>query len=564
MTHTSSHECFSASCSNHICWGVTVGSHFDLCAELKNTFDVVNTNTVVPGTMTIPVSLLFLLLLQSLHLDIVLSSPDVTSTEKKEMEKDWMTVLTVLTTQGDSDGEPKAMAMSKSNSMPHSYLRAGVRTTARSLEWRGPLDNRYKSKTMSEESKKALNLYPPDYVFVDDEGVDAAATSQVNGTLAIVDTVAEETQVDQALDQVKDEGKGELSRRKFVSYEPSKWEAGWVYGIAQLAQAKTICQTLLEGKHQQEWLHKFMMMMCSARPDPPNDAWCYFHDHNHFVWYNSKNTNAFELYIDKTPLQLDGIEPPMPTLINTLEMESDWEEIASKFTFIDETNGEEYYEYIEPLVAQLRFPLAGCLERKPLLADFASFVIPPPSLSRVDGRTIMYDMGSSDWSRMEYIVEEWGARDAGFTYLITYAPSENENADAFLESVPEQHKSHIYRHYLNLVDQPTTEHSDPKDFFLPTKIHQQARSDDYIMVKFDRSMNANLKESLVQSILDYPTSQVHVDEVFWEINASGNYVMQDWFDSNLQFDEISSMALSDAYEMLTALRNRGIRAHAWI
>jgi hypothetical protein len=40
--------------------------------------------------------------------------------------------------------------------------------------------------------------------------------------------------------------------------------------------------------------------------------------------------------------------------------------------------------------------------------------------------------------------------------------------------------------------------------------------------------------------------------------------MQDWFDSNLQFDEISSMALSDAYEMLTALRNRGIRAHAWI
>ena len=487
--------------------------------------------------MTISCSLLFLLLLQSLHL-VAVSTVDASS----------------------SFSDASSVRIDDEKERPQQHLRAGHR----SLTWRGPLDNRYKSTTLSDEEKNRLDLYPPDYVLVDENGEDVAETSDTNGTIAIVDTVAEEAQVEQALNQVKDKGDGELSRRKFVSYQPSKWEAGWVDAIPQVTSAKTICSTLLEGKHQQDWVHKFIEMMCSARLDPPHDGWCYFHDHNHFVWYNANNRNQFELYIDKTPLQLDGIQPPVPTPVNTLEMEDDWEEIASKFTFLDETTGEEYVEYIEPLVAQLRFPLAGCLERKPLLTDFASFVIPPPSLSRVDGRTIMYDVGSSDWSRLEYIVEEWGAHDAGFTYLITYAPSENENIDGFLESVPEKHKSHIYRHYFNLVDAPVTEASDPKDFFLPRKIHLQARADDYVMVKFDRSMNANLKLSLVQYILDYPTSEIHVDELFWEINASGNYVLQPWFDANLKFNQVSSLSLPDAYEMLSSLRKRGIRAHAWI
>jgi hypothetical protein len=540
------------------------------------------------------ISLLFLLLLpllQSQQSVVVAAADQLSGVSRREKDENLMkdelngngktknsyhlrsSMATSTTTTTGSSSSATATASTTTGSSSSSRSN----WAGRLLDWGGPLDHRYKSNKISEAEKQRLHLYPPDYKFVDENGVDALATTsssststststESEGTLAIVDTVAEEEQVDQALDEVKDNGKGELSRRKFVSYEPSQWEAGWVDGISQLVQAKSICQALLQGKHQQDWLHKFLKMMCSARPEPPNDSWCYFHDHNHFVWYNSKNLNTFELYIDQTPLQLDGIQPPVPMSSNTLEMEKDWEEIASKFTFLDETTGEVYYEYIEPLVAHLRFPLARCLERKPLLADFASFVIPPPSLSRVDGRTIMYDMGSSDWSRLEYIVEEWTAHDAGFTYLITYAPSENENLDAFLESVPEQHQSHIYRHFLNLVDKPPTEHSDPKDFFLPDKIRDQARPDDYIMVKFDRTMNADLKVALVQSIVNDPTSSsaLHVDEIFWEINASGNYVMQSWFDTNLKFDEVSSMSLADAYGILTSLRERGIRAHAWI
>jgi hypothetical protein len=428
----------------------------------------------------------------------------------------------------------------------------------RELDWLGPLDHRYKSTKISEEEKQRQHLYPPDENIVDAKGNDAAATSTDKGTLAIVDTVKEEKEVEDVIAEVADQGKGEPSRRKFVSYTPSKWEEGWSGAIADLTRDKAICRTLLTGKHQKAQLHKFMGMMCSARAPAPYNQWCYYHDHNHFMWYNSAKKDIFEVYVDTTPLLLEDIDPPTPMSINMLDHEADWESTASKFTFKDEITGEEYYEYIEPLVAQLRFPLTECLDNKPLLADFSSFVIPPPSLSRVDGRTIMFDMGSKDWSRLEYIVEEWGAHNAGFTYLITYANNANEQTDPFLKTVPEKHKAHIYRHYFELVDHPTQE---PAKFYLPTKIQTMARPDDYVMVKLDR-MDAKLKQSLVESIIKNP--KIHVDELFWEINAGGNYVMQKWFDNNLTFGELSSLSLSDAYMMLAELRNMGIRAHAWV
>ena len=74
-------------------------------------------------------------------------------------------------------------------------------------------------------------------------------------------------------------------------------------------------------------------------------------------------------------------------------------------------------------------------------------------------------------------------------------------------------------------------------------------------------MNAAVKQNLVEFILE---NNVHVNELFWEINSSDNYVMQGWYDTNLQFDELSSISLPDAYALLTELRNRGIRAHSWI
>jgi hypothetical protein len=356
------------------------------------------------------------------------------------------------------------------------------------------------------------------------------------------------------------------NRRKFISYTPSPWEDGWTSGIENLVNSRMICRTLLHGKHQTARMHDFMDMICMARAEPPNENWCYYHDHNHYLWYDSQERNMFKVYIDTTPLELDGIAIPQLTPLY-IDQNANWESIASKFTFLDEASGETYEEYIEPLVAQLRFPLTECIDNKPLLADFASYVIPPPNLDRVEGRTIMYDIGSRDWSRMEYVVEEWASHGMNFTYIITYAPNGNEQDDAFLTTIPDKHASRVVRHYLELTDEPTF---DDSKVFLPTTIRDETHPDDYVVLKLDRT-NAHSKESIVQYILDHDPTQhnlsrspLHVDEILWEINASGNYVLESWFDENLQFDEISSLTLIEAYQKLLALRNMGIRAHSWI
>ena len=355
------------------------------------------------------------------------------------------------------------------------------------------------------------------------------------------------------------------NRRKFISYTPSPWEAGWTSGIDNLVNSRMICRTLLHGKHQTARMHDFMDMICMARAAPPNDKWCYYHDHNHYLWYDSHERNMFNVYIDKTPLELDGEAIPQLAPLY-IDQNANWESIASKFTFLDEESGETYVEYIEPLVAQLRFPLTECIEDRPLLADFASYIIPPPNLDRVNGRTILYDIGSRDWSRMEYVVEEWASHAINFTYIITYATNGNEQDDAFLTTIPDKHASRVVRHYLELADAPT---SDNNQVFLPSIIQDETHPDDYVLLKLDRT-NAHRKESIVQYILDHDPKNdgsalpLHVDELLWEINASGNYVLESWFDENLQFDELSSMTLIEAYQKLLALRNMGIRAHSWI
>mmetsp|Transcript_7829 Transcript_7829/g.12962 ORF Transcript_7829/g.12962 Transcript_7829/m.12962 type:complete len:485 (+) Transcript_7829:45-1499(+) len=429
---------------------------------------------------------------------------------------------------------------------------------------RSNLDARWKSTKLTTEQKVAMGIFPPEgYTYpVTDTGGGDIPPAQPEGTLTIVDTVEGEAQVDQVMDitaNTMTAAARAKNRRLFIRYEPSKWETGWVDHIEDMVTHKSICKTLLNGKHQTENLHKYLELLCTRQLEGPYEGWCYYHDHNHFMWYNSKNKNMFEVFIDKTPLMLEGIDPPPP---QPLVFGEGAELIASKFVFLDEVTGQIYEEYIEPLVGTLRFPLAECVKKRPLLADLASFVIPPPSLSRVEGRTILYDVGSSDWSRMEHIVETWSANDASFQWLISYAPNGNEAQDAFLKTVPEAHKSKIFRHYFPLTSAPTKAKT---ELFLPKKIKDETAPNDYVMLKLDRVVPANLKQQYVQYILDDKSDHIHVDELFWEINAAGNYVLQQYFDANLQADQLASdMTLPDAYYMLQALRKKGIRAHAWI
>jgi hypothetical protein len=274
------------------------------------------------------------------------------------------------------------------------------------------------------------------------------------------------------------------------------------------------------------------------------------------MWYNVDNIDEFELYVDMTPDVLKDY--PTPERQPVILSDDKWAGIMSKMVFFDTFADEEYFEFIEPLVGTLRFPLAECLPDQPLLNDVASFVIPPPWLYRTEGRHMLFDVGSADWTRMQYVVEEWALHEIEFTDILSYAVNQQEGTDEFPKTVPAEHAEHIYREYLPLVDSPNP---DVGKIFLPTKIEEMADVNDYVVLKLDRT-NAKLKESIVDYLLESET--LHVDELIYEINDSDNFLFTKYFDAQLQFDELSSMTLGDTYRQLQALRNKGVRAHAWI
>jgi hypothetical protein len=382
----------------------------------------------------------------------------------------------------------------------------------------------------------------------------------------IVDNAQEEEQEEESMEEEAGELEAEQiqenpdmdfemevkNRRRFVSYEPSPWEQQWLDQIDNIMSSQSLCKSLLWPELEVNKMHDYLQLICSTRAEE-NWKWCYYEDRQHFMWYNSENHGKFDIYVNEMPPDVQVRPVYIP-----LEMDGDSSPgLASKFTFYDDFAEEEYEEYIEPLVSHLRFPLAGCLPAIPLLAEVANFVIPPNSLERTNGRKIIYDLGSKNWSRLEYIVEEWMARGINFTDVSTYATSTNEAHDDFPLTVPKEHQDHIYRHYFELVDSPNP---DDDKVFLPTKIAEQAQVNDYILLKLDRA-NSKLKESIVQYILDH---DIMVHELVWEINNVDNYVLEKYIEDHASFADISSIVLADTYRQILALRNKGIRAHAWI
>ena len=78
------------------------------------------------------------------------------------------------------------------------------------------------------------------------------------------------------------------------------------------------------------------------------------------------------------------------------------EEIVSKMVFRDDQTGEQYTEYIEPLVSHLRFPLCKCATFKPIVNDgayhwhsitFKGYIIPPPPSLKVE-KKYLFDAGA--------------------------------------------------------------------------------------------------------------------------------------------------------------------------
>ena len=362
---------------------------------------------------------------------------------------------------------------------------------------------------------------------------------------------------------VKDDHQESKSRRrrKFLSYQSSPWEQLWLDNVDAWAQDQSICDQLLGP--QANLVHDFLNLTCTARYLPPHDNWCMVYDNFQPMWYNTANRNMFEVvWEDPLPKSAKLAFTHQPVVPGRQH-----EHLVSKFTFFDETTGEEYVEYIEPLVSGLRWPLAHCIETVPNKQGFLyrgvthrGWIIPPPPSDRIDA-AVYFDAGASDWNNgpggpsLSFFVNVW--KRHGIHFRDIYAFEMETSAKDFYKTVPKSYQKTTHYQQCAVSSQPQDDSEENP--FIPQLIGRTASPDDYVLFKLDID-SPRVENGNIDYILAHP--EIHIDELFWEHHIRGNYLMTEWGNpGNTRNDDVS---LRQSYEYFLRMRRGGIRAHSWI
>lgn len=344
--------------------------------------------------------------------------------------------------------------------------------------------------------------------------------------------------------------------RKFISYQSSDWELMWLDNVEQWSQSDNLCKVLLN--EQASIVHDFLNMTCTSRMPEPHSSWCIINDDFHGLWYNSDDRSDFYLSWNRPPSIPDTI--PVPPA-NMVRPGPEHAHVASRFVFYDQVNQQHYVEYIEPLVSNLRFPIAKCVQPFPGTADvkalnawFRGWIVPPPLVRGAD-RMLYFDAGASSWDKedhgpsLKYFASIWGRHGVPFDSLIVF--DENTPSEQFYPSVPVEFQPKTHFKQCSLAKSPQ-ENSDDHPF-LPTFIHENTRVNDYVLLKLDMKNKPEVEEAIIQFIL--AQDDTHVDEILWEHHIRDNMWEQ---------GSSSSLSLRESYEYFIQLRHKGIRAHSWV
>eukprot|EP00041_Stephanoeca_diplocostata_P033111 m.1084671 g.1084671 ORF g.1084671 m.1084671 type:complete len:957 (-) comp24274_c0_seq5:1839-4709(-) len=336
--------------------------------------------------------------------------------------------------------------------------------------------------------------------------------------------------------------------RRFVRYVSSTWEQLWLDNIEQW-QNKQICEVLAQ---QQREVLRFVNATCAVRTNTP---WCVLDDAVKRIWWNTESG--------------EYSRSPPPTVMETGPVTGygvDDPAIFSHFEY-ENTDGTVDVEYIEPLVGQLRHPLAGCgtADRNRLFGTHRSFVIPPAHTARQgDGgsggegtKALRFDAGASSWSdglggpSLSFFTEVWGRHGIEFDYIEAW---DGGTAEAeFDATVPAAYRArtHFHQQWVS----PTAKEKP----FVPTVIRNAAQRNDYVVFKLDID-NGAVEMGIVRHLLsDDNDDDEYVDEFVWEHHVD-NYLMNRWWKDTIN----ASMSIADSYGLFLRMRRKGIRAHSWV
>jgi len=362
--------------------------------------------------------------------------------------------------------------------------------------------------------------------------------------------------------------------RKFVSYTSSSWEKMWLDNIDEWQKNESICDVLLSPEHT-KFMYDFLKSTCTNDFKAPYSNWCMIDDEMHPLYFNTENHDKIEYHWEASaypglfwtgPEDVSLISDDQPTRV--IDPTPDMEHVFSKFVFLDETTGEEYTEYIEPLVSHLRFPLSKCEEDKTSKwhdilysrgLEYRGYVIPPVGVR--NKRKLYFDAGASNWSKvskgssLQYFYHMWKRQGIEWDHI--YAYEMMTTPDDFFNTVPEEHKDLVTYQQCAVSSAPEEDSGDHP--FLPYEIRRKANADDYVLFKLDID-SYGIEVGTIEHIINDPTS--FVDEVVFEHHVSGNYLMRpEW--GNIEGGG-GDVSLLDSYNLFLRMRMKGIRSHSWI
>jgi len=359
-------------------------------------------------------------------------------------------------------------------------------------------------------------------------------------------------------------------KRKFVSYTSSKLEKLWLDNADMWEKEVEICHALT-ALHP-ALIHQLLNATCTSNFVAPYSHWCLIDDGMYKLWYNRENDGTFNKMV------MTWERPPeVPNSVLLLPAQPvvpgpDMEDVVSKFVFLDETTGEEYVEYIEPLASHLRFPLCRCIDNMGPPKDqlprskggyayhsvaFKGWIIPPPPPVRYD-RSWYFDAGASSWDKgaggpsLIYFYSMWERHGIDFDRILAFEMSVPESE--FFYSMP-PYVRYRTTYQQTAVVSNAKDHS-VKNPFLPTLIKEKVTPNDYVLLKLDID-SPTIEVGSILHILDDPDNQI--DEIFWEHHISGNYLLtREWGKRN------PKTTIRESMDLFLRMRQQGIRAHSWI
>lgn len=275
-------------------------------------------------------------------------------------------------------------------------------------------------------------------------------------------------------------------------------------------------------------------------------------------WSNGcRKVEADKLYYEEVifGLQLHALKPYQDLSLFNL----------SSHEIVDDCTGATRQIYLEPLVSFLRHPQAICIfkESNGGILDKSYMLVPHAQEISAASNSVkwLFDAGASVYddgaggASQKWFVDTYRQRGIEFDRILCW---EAEPTDAKLQwnRTPADIKRKMT--WFNIPLNAAIGHEDNPFTF----IKALTKVDDYVVFKLDIDMPA-VEVALVQQLMNDPELLTLIDEFYFEHHVSGSPMQwHGWGD--LRDSSLPLRSIEDSYAIFTFLRQKGVRAHAWV